>query len=153
MKKILLVIAGLLVLGWFASSRTTTPSKTAERPPARVLTEKEMVQLAEQKKTAKAPAPEIDKSPEMQKQREAMIQKLIQQGIFWKVEVPGNLPRLWVRPGFYQLDWDQKQTFVGVVYAYYFDGRGLTDTVRIFDDRTGKEIGDYSQVNPGLRLK
>ena len=96
---------------------------------------------------------EIDKSPQMQKQRKAFIDKLIRKGIFKKIEVPGNLPRLWVKPLFYALDYDDKETFVSVVYAYYFDGTNYTDTVRIIDSSSGKQVGTYSTVDSGLKMK
>lgn len=94
----------------------------------------------------------LDKSEAMQADRKSFIEKLIGQGVFQKIEVPGNLPRLWVRSAFYALDFDMKQKFVGVVYAYYFDGSNDTDTVRIFDSRTGKEVGSYANVQGGLQL-
>ena len=96
--------------------------------------------------------PTLDKSPETQRQREAFIRKLIQKGIFAKVDVPGTLPRLWVTLAFHALDFETKEKFVSVVYAYYFDGSGYGDVVRIFDNTTGKEIGGYSTANLGLRM-
>ncbi|MCK4326382.1 hypothetical protein KAU86_02390 [bacterium] len=95
----------------------------------------------------------VDKSADMQEQRKQLIEKLITQGIFAKVEVPGSLPRLWVKPAFYTLDFETKEKFVSVVYAYYFDGSNYGDTVRIFDNMSGKEVGSYSLADPGLRLK
>jgi tetratricopeptide (TPR) repeat protein len=98
----------------------------------------------------------IDKSENMQKTRKELIAKLINQGIFQKIEIPGHLPRVWVKPGFYALDFDMKDRFVGVVYAYYFDDdNGI---VTIFDSLSGKEVGDYSTVNfmsggHGLKMK
>ncbi|MBA2439983.1 MAG: hypothetical protein H0V50_04835, partial [Thermoleophilaceae bacterium] len=43
---------------------------------------------------------------------------LMSEGIFQKIETPGNLPRLWVRPRFYALDFDTKASFVSVLYAF-----------------------------------
>ena len=94
----------------------------------------------------------IDKSDKMQKQRKAFIEKLMEKNIFQKVEEPGTIPNVWVRPAFYALDFDTKQKFIGVVYAYYFDGSNITDSVRLIDSLSGKEVGDYSTVNPGLKL-
>lgn len=86
----------------------------------------------------------LDKSTEMQTGRLTLMEKLRAQRIFQKVEMPGSLPRLWVGPRFHTIDFDLKQKFVGVVYAYYFDGKNIADSVRIYDGKTGKEIGDYS---------
>lgn len=92
----------------------------------------------------------IDKSAEMQADRKAFIEKAIANGAFQKIEIPGSLPRLWVKPGFYTLDFDDKASFVSVVYAYYFDGSNSRDVVRIFDSKSGKSIGAYSDL--GLNL-
>lgn len=93
----------------------------------------------------------IDKSAAKQAGRERLMKKLGSEGIFQKIVVPGNLPRLYVAPRFYRLDFDTKQNFVSVVYAYYFDGKNVTDAVRIYDGRSGKEIGSYT-VTQGLKL-
>ena len=89
----------------------------------------------------------------IQEERLAFIQKLIKQGIFQKVEVPGNLPHLWVKPAFYALDFDAKQKFVSVVYAYYITSNPRYNIVVLYDSKTGKEIGQYAEVYGGLKLK
>lgn len=94
----------------------------------------------------------IDKSAEAQKKRKDLIDRLIERGLFEKIEMPGSLPRLWIKSAFYALEFDAKESFVSVVYAYYFDGNDLTDSILIFDSKTGKEVGSYSSENPGLRL-
>lgn len=88
----------------------------------------------------------------MQEDRQTFINKLIKQGIFQKVEVPGNLPHLWVRPAFHALDFDVKQQFVNVVYAYYITKDKKYNMVIIYDSKTGKEIGVYSETYGGLKL-
>lgn len=93
---------------------------------------------------AKVAAATIDKSDAMQAKRRELLEKLIAQGVFQKIEVPGNLPRVWVRPAFYQLDFDTKQSFASVVYAYHFDGSNPTDSVRLFDSMSGKEVGSFA---------
>jgi hypothetical protein len=92
----------------------------------------------------------LDKSSEAQAKRLDLINRLIAEGVFQKIEVPGNLPRLWVTPKFLAIDFDAKQSFVGVVYAYYFDGTDSGDSVRIFDNITGKELGTFT--SRGLTL-
>ncbi len=93
----------------------------------------------------------INKSEAMQAGRLKLMEKLKNERVFQKVEIPGTLPRLFVQPRFYTLDFDMKQKFVSVVYAYYFDGSKSTDSVRIYDSRSGKEIGYYA-VPQGLKL-
>jgi hypothetical protein len=55
-----------------------------------------------------------------------------------------------VAPRFYELDFDTKQKFVGVVYAYAYDGSGDYEIVRVMDSRTNKSVGTFSK---GLGLK
>lgn len=101
-----------------------------------------------------APPPRVatlDKSEAKQAERHKLIQQLITQGIFSKVEQPSSLPHVYVRRAFYELDIDTKKSFLGVVYAYYFDGSDPSSAlVRIFDARTGKQVGTFSQL--GLRI-
>jgi len=54
-----------------------------------------------------------------QSDRKAFIQKLINRGIFQKVEVPGNLPHLWVKPAFHALDFDTKKLSVNYVDVHW----------------------------------
>ena len=61
-----------------------------------------------------------------------------------KVDVPGSLPRVHVLPRFYALDFDDKTRLVGVVAALM--GRSSEDyLVRVFDARTHKSIGRFTQ--------
>lgn len=84
----------------------------------------------------------------MQEDRMGFINKLIKKGIFQKVEIPGNLPHLWVKPAFHSLDFEEKQKFVNVVYAYY-----VTKDKKYDMDKTGKKIGVYADAYGGLKLK
>ena len=98
---------------------------------------------------------QIDKSKEMQKGREDLIKDLTRKGLFAKIEDPGRphlFVKLWVRPAWHVIDFDKKQSFASVVYAYYFDGTSYADTVIIVDAMNGKEIGEYSFRTPGLKL-
>jgi hypothetical protein len=73
-----------------------------------------------------------------------LIQKLINEGVFTKVDIPGKLPRVYVTPRFNALDFDTKQKFVSVVAAYHYDNKDWLRTVRVMDSRANKEIGDFS---------
>jgi hypothetical protein len=90
---------------------------------------------------------------DMQGDRKAFIQKLINNGIFQKVEVPASLPHLWVKPAFHALDFDTKSKFVNVVYAYYVTKNPKYNIVVLYDSQTGKEVGKYAEVYGGLKLK
>ncbi len=101
-----------------------------------------------------APAkPTIDKSPQLQAQRQALIEKMInEQQLFTKVERNGvTMPRAWATPRFMALDLNSKQNFLGVIYAYYLDGSDPDrQSVALIDAQTGKEIGRFR--NSGLDL-
>ena len=92
----------------------------------------------------------IDVSPEMQAKRKNAIEKLIRKGVFYKIEIPGSLPRVYVGDLFYMAEIDQKRLFISIVYAYYNTNDPSMDVVGIRDSRTGKEIGTFSEY--GLNL-
>lgn len=135
MRLALVAIALVAVLGFLKFMPSEPAPRPAEPPqPAPVA----------------ASPPPLDKSPEAQARRADLIGRLTVQGVFTKTETPGNLPRLFVGPRFHLLDIDDKEKFLGVVYAYFFSGTGPTDLVRVFDGRTGKEIGTFDRT--GLKM-
>ena len=95
--------------------------------------------------------PEVDRSPAEQKKRRALLADLTNKGIFIRAELPDNLPRLWVGPAFHSLELHTKETYVSIVHAYYLDASDQHASVRIFDGRTNKEIGDFT-LAAGLKL-
>jgi hypothetical protein len=109
----------------------------------------------ELKEAAKPGGIKIDREPETQAKRKALLQRLSNEGVFIKAELPDGLPWVWVGPAFYTLDFETRQEVVSIVYSYYLDGSDPIARVRIFDGRTNKEIGDYNMNSPdgtGLRL-
>ena len=107
---------------------------------------------------------ELEKYKEIQAKRLQLIESLIKENIFEKIETSGSQPylyvKLWVKPSFKILDFDTKSKFVEIVWAYHFDEPGrkntMSETVYLKDNITGKEIGSYSPFNvfsPGLKLK
>lgn len=89
--------------------------------------------------------------PETQQKRENLIRKMMEQGIFYKTEITGTLPKLWVAPGFYGLAFDDKQKFVSVVAAYYLAQSPRWNIIVLKDSRTGKRVGQFDER--GLRLE
>jgi hypothetical protein len=88
----------------------------------------------------------------VQDDRKALIQKLIGAEVFQKVEVPGFLPHLWVSHAFYGLSFDSKNSFVNVVYSYYYTQNPDFDLIVLYDSRSGKKIGTFSATYGGLDL-
>ena len=99
----------------------------------------ELMRKAEQRQA------DLRKAKRLQPGRKQLIQKLISLGIFSKVEMPGSLPHVWITPTFRRLDFDDKQKFLNVVYAYYLTENRRSNIVVLKDSRTGKRIGTYSQ--------
>lgn len=90
---------------------------------------------------------------DLQAKREKLIKDLQGRGLFGKVETPGDVPHLHVKPAFMALDFDQKKQFVSVVCAWAYelpkeptaaDLAGRTCLVRIFSVSSGKEVGTYT---------
>lgn len=94
-----------------------------------------------------------DDTEELQKQRKQYLEKLIDVGVFHKIEIPGNFPHLWVKSAFHALDFDTKSEFVNVVYAYYVTANPISNVVVLFDSHTGNKIGKYTETYGGLRLE
>lgn len=86
-----------------------------------------------------------------QQKRQALLQKLIAQRVFYKIEVPGSLPHVYVDTNWYQASIDQKEAFASVVYAYYYTISPSADIVVFKDKHTGNRIGTFSTT--GLDLK
>ena len=113
--------------------------------------------------TALAPVAEVTQShptvaeetpaPDLQSRRLAMIKRLMADGIFARVDVPGTLPHLVVGDKFYGLDIADKAKLVEVVYAYYYDTpeADTHGSVVLKNRYTGARIGTFNRF--GLNLK
>jgi len=94
--------------------------------------------------------PLFDKSEAMQAKRQQLIRAMMDEGIISKVTVPGTLPRAWVLPRFYSLDFEFKQNFADVIYGYYFSDK--SGMVLFYDNFSGQKVGEFSHSR-GLRMK
>jgi len=83
----------------------------------------------------------------------ALSGELIARGVVEKTGVPGAVPRLWVAPGFYALDFATQQQVVEVFYRHYRGRNPAYDTVMIYDGVSGKMVGIYGEVQGGLSLQ
>jgi len=89
-----------------------------------------------------------------QPQRRELIQNLINQGVFAKVDFRERGATVWVKPAFYSLAFDAKEAFCAVVYAYVAtNARDDLVSVTLKDNLSGKEVGDYGQQWNGIGLK
>lgn len=88
-----------------------------------------------------------------QQERKALIDELIKQGIFQKVQKAGNHATAWTTPLFDLLTFDDKQKAIGIVYAYHITANPQSDIVLLRSNITGKDIGQYAAAYGGLKLE
>ncbi len=101
--------------------------------------------------TATTTGTAIDRSPAMQAKRLKIINGLIKDRVFHKTAMPDKIPSVWVAPGFYDLSFDDKQSFVSVVYAYYFPTNSGDNYLLIKDSRSGNIVGSFNSQT-GLKM-
>jgi hypothetical protein len=95
----------------------------------------------------------IDKSARAQSERKAVIDGLIAKGLVRRIDGErGGTVRASLRPGFYTMDDDTRHGYIDVIYAYYFDGSSVNDTVILRDARHGNEVGTYNPYRGGLKM-
>jgi hypothetical protein len=126
-------LAGLLaVLGLWSWIEATPPPRVA--PPA-------------------GQAMVIDRSPQAQSERKAVIDKLLADGLVRRIDPErGGALRVTLRPAFYTMDEETRRKYIDVIYRYYFDGASLNDTVILRDARNGNEVGHYNPYKDGLNM-
>jgi len=81
----------------------------------------------------------------MAEDREAFFDRLINTNIIQKIETRTSTPKVYVMPRFYELNFDDKASFINVVWAYHMEKNNDQDQqVQLYDSRTGKHVGGYS---------
>jgi len=110
---------------------------------------------AEKRKQEEAARAEKWKQEEAkQPERKKLIQKLVDQGVFRKVDFRERAATIWVDSTFYLLDFEAKQDFCSVVYAYLAtNARDELVVVTLKDALTGNTVGDYGPQWTGFGLK
>lgn len=94
------------------------------------------------------PTMTIDKSPEAQKKREALLQDLLNKELALKIE--GRY--FYATPAFLMLDIDSKTKFMSMFWAYLYEASDKYASVVIKDSISGKELGTYTPTQ-GLRMQ
>ena len=88
----------------------------------------------------------------MQTERQEIINDLRRKGVFGDIQCrESGAAAAVVDTAFYSLDFKMKQDFVGVVYAFCFDGSNDHTSVKLRDIRTNEEVGKFSKMF-GLKL-
>lgn len=89
---------------------------------------------------------------ELQAGRERLMQQMIDEAYFLKIEKLAQHPHVYVTWKFQAANIDDKNMFLNIVWAYYGAKDPKAHSVLLFDARTGKKIGVYSEVYNGLKL-
>jgi len=92
----------------------------------------------------------IDKSSELQRERKAWIQKLVDTEVFSTVRLSNGIAEVHALQAFHDRSFAEQQEAVAVVYAYYFDGSRPEDHVCVLEAATQVEIGRYT-IADGLK--
>ena len=95
----------------------------------------------------------IDKSVSAQLERKAVMDDLVAKGLVRRIDPErGGEVRVTLRPAFYLLDDETRRKDVDAIYAYFFDGSSVNDTVILRDGQHGNEIGQYNPYQGGLKI-
>lgn len=87
-----------------------------------------------------------------QSDRMAFIEKLIRMRVFTKTSAANGVSKAWTGPAFESLDFDAKNSFCNVVYAYYLNESSTNKLLRLIDGSTNRDIGIFSEAQGGLKL-
>ncbi len=109
--------------------------------------------------TATAPTSTVPSStphrgdPEIQQKRRAFIKNTIALGFIIGIEDSSPITRVLAGQKFISLSSDEKEDILNVVWAYYKTEDPQKNVVLVIDQKSGKEIGEYSPANGGLKMK
>ena len=145
---------GVVVLGQVCSSPTKGPAPEAATASTAVPSHSDSSPPASPGARVEPASKQVVSAENQRRQpkRERLIKKLIAEGILYKTEMTEHVPQVYVAPAFYDLSIDDKQSFLGVVHAYYQTKDSKAEALFLYDARSGKEIGTYEPVL-GLSLQ
>lgn len=146
------LLAGLCVWGIKSCGEHFFGPETPEQAEKRRQEEATKAEKRQQEELVKAEKWKHEEAK--QAQRKELIQKLIGQGVFRKVDFRDQGATIWVDSRFYLLDFEAKQDFCSVVYAYLAtSAKDELVVVTLKDALSGKTVGDYGQQWTGFGLK
>ncbi len=91
--------------------------------------------------------------PKIQQKRLAFMKNAIALGIITRIEDNSPITRVLAGPKFISLSSEEKEDILNVVWAYYKTEDPQKNVVLVIDQNSGKEIGEYSPANGGLKMK
>jgi hypothetical protein len=69
------------------------------------------------------------------------------------IDDKGPVTRLLAGQKFKALSFEEQESILNIVWAYYKTKDPQKDVVLIIDQKSGKEIGEYSLAKGGLKMK
>jgi len=104
--------------------------------------------------TATAPASTAHHGdPDIQQKRLAFMKNAIALEFIKGIDDKSPITRVRVGPRFISLSAEEKEDILNVVWAYYKTEDPQKNLVLVIDQKSGKEIGEYSPANGGLKMK
>lgn len=85
--------------------------------------------------------------------RQDLIHRLQGQGIFGDVRVANRVGKVIVRPGFYVLDYKQRQQFCSVAMAWCRDNDPKSQMLLLLDSKTNSEVGTFNASTGRLEMR
>ncbi len=130
---------GLILVLFSASAKAETPSATGPTTTVSIST---------------APTSTTHHGdPKIQQKRLAFIKNVSSFGLIAGIEDKGPVTRVLAGQKFIALSFDEKQDVLNVIWAYYKTKDPQRNVVLVIDQKSGKEIGEYSLANGGLKMK
>ncbi len=135
---------GLILVLFSASAKAETLSATGPTATAPTATEP----------AATAPTFTAHRGdPKIQQKRLAFIKNVSSFGLIAGIEDKGPVTRVLTGQKFIALSFEEKQDVLNVIWAYYKTKDPQRNVVLVIDQKSGKEIGEYSLANRGLKMK
>ncbi len=91
--------------------------------------------------------------PEIQQKRLAFIKNATALGFINGIDDNGPVTRVRVGQKFIALSSEEKEDILNVVWAYYKTEDPQKNVVLVIDQKSGKEIGEFSPAKGGLKMK
>jgi hypothetical protein len=91
--------------------------------------------------------------PKIQQKRLAFIKNVSSFGLIAGIDDKGPVTRVLAGQKFKALSFEEKDEILNIIWAYYKTKDPQKDVVLVIDQKSGKEIGEYSLAKGGLKMK
>jgi hypothetical protein len=91
--------------------------------------------------------------PDIQQKRLAFMKNAVALGFITGIEDSSPVTRVRVGQKFISFSSEEKEDILNVIWAYYKTEDPQKNSVLVIDQKSGKEIGEYSPATGGLKMK